>query len=209
MRVLVIADRPLREELMTGVSNDSIQVEWISDINDLSSGASFDACIDLLFQNTRTRIKWLNNLQAPMIIINSVIDTLGEIGQDYVRINGWPTFLQRNKVEATTLHEELKSKAEQLFESFGKKITWTPDIAGFLTARVIATIINEAYIALEEGVSTTDEIDIAMKLGTNYPYGPFEWSQKIGLEPVFALLTKLAKDQERYRPSALLEKNLK
>lgn len=209
MRVLVIADKPLLEELTSGGNNDSIQVEWISDINDLSSGASFDACIDLLFQNTRTRIEWLNNLQAPMIIINSVIDTLVEIGQDYVRINGWPTFLQRNKVEATTLHEELKSKAEQLFESFGKKITWTPDIAGFLTARVIATIINEAYIALEEGVSTTDEIDIAMKLGTNYPYGPFEWSKKIGLELIFLLLTKLAKDQERYRPSALLEKNLK
>lgn len=209
MRVLVIADRPLREELMTGVSNDSIRVEWISDLNDPSLGSSFDACIDLLFQNTPARIGWLNNLQAPLIIINSVIDTLGEIGQDYVRINGWSTFLQRNKVEATSLHEELKSKAERLFDSFGKKITWTPDIAGFLTARVIATIINEAYIALEEGVSTTDEIDIAMKLGTNYPYGPFEWSKKIGLELIFLLLTKLAKDQERYRPSALLEKNLK
>ncbi len=209
MRVLVIADRPLREELMTGVSNDSIQVEWISDINDLSFGTTFDACIDLLFQNTPARIGWLNNLQAPLIIINSVIDTLGEIGQDYVRINGWPTFLQRGKLEATTLQEHLKLKAEQLFDSFGKKINWTPDIPGFLTARVIATIINEAYIALEEGVSTTDEIDIAMKLGTNYPYGPFEWSKKIGLELIFLLLTKLAKDQERYRPSALLEKNLK
>ncbi len=209
MRVLVIADKPLLGELTSGGNNDSIQVEWISDINDLSSGASFDACIDLLFQNTRARIEWLNNLQAPMIIINSVIDTLDEIGQDYVRINGWPTFLQRNKVEATTLQEELKSKAERLFQSFGKKITWTPDIPGFLTARVIATIINEAYITLDEGVSTADEIDTAMKLGTNYLYGPFEWSKKIGLEPVFLLLTKLSKNQERYRPSALLEKHLK
>lgn len=208
MRVLVIADKPLLEELTSGGNNDSIQVEWISDINDLSSGASFDACIDLLFKNTRARIEWLNNLQAPMIIINSVIDTLVEIGQDYVRINGWPTFLQRNKVEATTLQEEQKSTAERLFESFGKKVIWTPDIPGFLTARVIATIINEAYITLDEGVSTADEIDTAMKLGTNYPYGPFEWSKKIGLEPVYSLLTKLSKSQERYRPSALLEKNL-
>ena len=52
-------------------------------------------------------------------------------------------------------------------------------------------IINEAFIALREGVSTKEEINTAMKLGTNYPYGPFEWAGKIGIERVNALLDKL------------------
>jgi 3-hydroxybutyryl-CoA dehydrogenase len=56
---------------------------------------------------------------------------------------------------------------------------------------VISTIINEALIALMEGVSTREEIDTAMKLGTNYPYGPFEWAEKIGMERVDSLLAQL------------------
>ena len=67
-------------------------------------------------------------------------------------------------------------------------------------------IINEAYFALEEGVSTKEEIDTAMKLGTNYPYGPFEWAKKIGLKNIFQLLDKLHKTNLRYEPAALLKK---
>ena len=67
-------------------------------------------------------------------------------------------------------------------------------------------IINEAYFTLEEKVSTKEEIDTAMKLGTNYPYGPFEWGQKIGLKKVNELLTTLAETNSRYTPAALLQK---
>ena len=59
-------------------------------------------------------------------------------------------------------------------------------------------IINEAYFALGEGVSTEDEIDLSMKLGTNYPYGPFEWCNKIGLKKVNDLMEKLSKTDNRY-----------
>ena len=45
-----------------------------------------------------------------------------------------------------------------------------------------------------------------MKLGTNYPYGPFEWSKKIGLKKIYDLLTLLAKTNARYEPSPLLKK---
>ena len=65
-------------------------------------------------------------------------------------------------------------------------------------------IINEAYFALESNISTKEEIDIAMKLGTNYPFGPFEWSKKIGLKKIYLLLNELSKQDKRYEPSTLL-----
>jgi 3-hydroxybutyryl-CoA dehydrogenase len=87
-----------------------------------------------------------------------------------------------------------------------KKPEWVPDVAGFITPRIVASIINEAYFALDEQVSTRDEIDTAMKLGTNYPFGPFEWSRRIGIKNIFELLARLAGEQTRYQPSAMLAK---
>jgi len=80
-----------------------------------------------------------------------------------------------------------------------------PDIPGMITARVLAAIINEAYHTLGAQVSSREEIDIAMKLGTSYPYGPFEWSDKIGLTRVYELLTELSNEDARYMPAPLLK----
>ncbi len=65
--------------------------------------------------------------------------------------------------------------------------------------------INEAWFALEENVSSKEEIDVAMKLGTNYPYGPFEWASLIGIEKIFELLQKLSTYDKRYLPATLLK----
>jgi 3-hydroxybutyryl-CoA dehydrogenase len=73
---------------------------------------------------------------------------------------------------------------------------------------VIAMIINEAYFALGDAISTPAEIDTAMKLGTNYPYGPFEWGEKIGLLQVYQLLAKLAEDNSRYTAAPALKQAL-
>jgi 3-hydroxybutyryl-CoA dehydrogenase len=48
-----------------------------------------------------------------------------------------------------------------------------------------------------------------MKLGTNYPYGPFEWSKKIGLKNIAALLSELSLTENRYLPAGLLLKEAK
>jgi 3-hydroxyacyl-CoA dehydrogenase len=69
-------------------------------------------------------------------------------------------------------------------------------------------IINEAYFALGEDVSSKDEIDLAMKLGTNYPYGPFEWCKKIGLKKVYSLLEKLSDTDSRYSIAPAMKNEL-
>ena len=74
-----------------------------------------------------------------------------------------------------------------------------------ISARILASIINEAYYTLQEEVSTKNDIDTAMKLGTNYPFGPFEWSERIGLENIYDLLNKLSKADARYAPAAAMK----
>ena len=131
-------------------------------------------------------------------------DTADEINSSFVRINGWNTFLSSSLVEAACHDEQAKLKAEEVFALFNKRIEWLADEPGFITARVVSMIINEAFISLGEDVSTKEEINTAMKLGTAYPFGPFEWAEKIGLKNIISLLNKLSETQTRYTPSELL-----
>ena len=143
-----------------------------------------------------------NALTKP-VIINSVIQPLAGLAlpSNVYRINGWATFLNRPVWEIAGSENEA---IETLFKAFNIKINFVKDEPGFISARVIAMIINEAFFALEDNVSSKAEIDTAMKLGTNYPFGPFEWAAVIGLENILALLQQLYSTDTRYKPSQLL-----
>jgi 3-hydroxybutyryl-CoA dehydrogenase len=203
MKIAVITDDALKEEWMSQGMQEGAHVEWLSAPATVEGA---DCYIDLLFHPDPERINNLQDLQPALIIVNAVMTAGKNLPDNFVRINGWSTFLKRMIVEASCGSDDLKNGAEKVFASFNRKTEWVPGIAGFITARVISMIINEAYFSLEEKVSSKDEIDTAMKLGTNYPYGPFEWSKKIGLEKVYGLLTTLSTENSLYEPSALLKK---
>ena len=135
----------------------------------------------------KKRIGSLSGLLPAPVFINSVIHPLSLLHPDFIRINGWPGFLQMPLLEAAAgKNSEAKARAV-----FGDQIQIVKDVPGFVTPRILSMIINEAYFTLHSGVSTRNEIDIAMKLGTGYPLGPFEWAEKIGIRRVAALLTAL------------------
>ncbi len=73
-------------------------------------------------------------------------------------------------------------------------------------ARILATIVNEAASAVADGVATPAAVDTAMRLGTNYPSGPLEWGQRIGLDHVLHTLDALnaTVPDGRYRAVPLL-----
>jgi len=201
MKVVVLANDELKQELLLQPVSDQLDIQWLNGITDQPIEA--DACIDLLFENTAERIGWLK-MQAPLVVINAVTIPLSSVKEDFVRINGWKTFLGRTLVEASCNNDTIKERAARLFAALGRTTEWVPDVTGFIAPRVIAAVINEAFLALEEEVSRENEIDTAMKLGTNYPYGPFEWGQKIGFDKVYALLEVLGNEESRYRPARLL-----
>ncbi|HMK17870.1 MAG TPA: 3-hydroxyacyl-CoA dehydrogenase family protein [Chitinophagaceae bacterium] len=209
MRLVVLTNEQLKEELLSNGVSDYCKIDWINSPKVLLSHTDADAVIDLLFEYNGYDVSHLNNYLTKPVFVNSMNKTIVEIGLPFIRINAWPGFLKRNIAEVSIADEVNKNKAEKILSLLNRKAEWVPDVKGFISPRVVSMIINEAYFTLEENVSTKGEIDVAMKLGTNYPYGPFEWSEKIVLKNIAALLTELSITEKRYQPASLLLKEAK
>ena len=203
MRLSVLADEALKAEFLQKNIPPSIEISWVATLEELVSTPA-DAYFDLLFVNEPSRIDILKKALPSCIYINAVTDTLAEIDQPFIRINAWPGFLNRSVLEIVSD----EATGITILDTLGWNYKIVPDVPGMIAPRVIAMIVNEAYFALGEEVSTKPEIDTAMKLGTNYPLGPFEWSKKIGLEKIATLLTILSKTDERYIPANALLNDL-
>ena len=83
------------------------------------------------------------------------------------------------------------------------------DAPGLVVARTVAMLVNEASDAVHQGVCDARGADAAMKLGVNYPAGPFEWLGQWGAGPIVALLDRLDTYHrgERYRVSPYLRRS--
>jgi len=203
MQIVVLANADLKEELLAG-GQPSADIQWITDPQDFLRYPSADAFIDLLFEPSSERIALLRSCLPRPVLVSSVEKLDAENADRFMRFCGWPTLLRAPLVEAYA-GPELRADAEAVLACFHKTVEWLPDEHGFVSARVISMIINEAHLALAEEVSSEADIDTAMKLGTNYPYGPFEWAQKIGRPAIYALLTRLGEEEPRYLPAAALK----
>jgi 3-hydroxybutyryl-CoA dehydrogenase len=203
MHIAIRATQQQKEELRNKGFDSAVIIDWLEENENIQQKA--DAFFDLTFNEADINT---NNFSDNIIVFaNAVNSTCEEINKNnYVRINAWPGFLNRAVIEVACMDEHYKQQAENILSALNWKFIWTPDDYGFIAARIIAMIINEAYYALEENISTKEQIDIAMKLGTNYPYGPFEWSERIGIKRIYFLLEKLSTLNKRYTIAGLLKK---
>jgi hypothetical protein len=140
----------------------------------------------------------------------TLIDSLSGIERKDAQVAGFnahPLFLETDSMECCSIEKDRQVKFDVLFESIGLKAIWVEDRVGFVSPRILLMIINEAYYTVQEGTAGKAEIDIAMKLGTAYPYGPFEACEKIGIKNVYETLSAIYEDTKdaRYKICPMLK----
>ncbi len=205
MHIVIRATDEQKKELLQKGFDKTVSVEWLAENEKFKHTA--DVFFDLAFNDANVNTN--NFINDIIVFANAVSCTCKEINKkNYVRINAWPGFLNRSVIELSACDENYKQKVASIFNALKWQFVFVPDNYGFIAARIIAMIINEAHYALQENVSTKEQIDIAMKLGTNYPYGPFEWSEKIGIKKINLLLKKLSAQNKRYTIAGLLQTSI-
>lgn len=108
-------------------------------------------------------------------------------------------------VDAESMSDDAAALSEEVFAALGKRVMLVGDAPGLFLGRTIASIVNEAVYAVQEGVADAGDIDTAMRLGVNYPLGPIAWGREIGGARVARILLDLANAEgKQYAPARAL-----
>ncbi len=108
-------------------------------------------------------------------------------------------------LQADAAHREA---AIGFFASLGKQVSVLADVPGLAVTRTVAMLVNEAADAVNQGIASADDVDLAMQKGVNYPLGPMAWGRRIGFDHVATVLGHLgaAYAEDRYRVSPWLRR---
>ena len=222
MKVLVAGQRPLAEDVLalclsaghaaTLYLADGAEAIQFDELPAVAAGANLAIeCHDESREVKRRIVSALD--AAPALYVSALSCAVTESASWSARperIVGWgalPPFVRGGTVElAAGLLTASVAEAESFWAGLDIKCVQVADSAGLVRARIICALVNEAATALAEGVASAADIDTAMRLGTNYPYGPLAWGDRIGLDVVLGVMRGLQAEfgEDRYRPCTLL-----
>jgi 3-hydroxybutyryl-CoA dehydrogenase len=216
----IIGETRLSHELLELSRGAGLEAVLLSDLAELTPTTS--VVIETSSSYVEKKKSLLQKLDlalpSPAVIITSCLGFATTLMASWTakpeRIVGFATFYPIEDKKVIELAAGIRTaesaiqSTEQLFKSIGKETFRVKDTPGLTFPRILSLIINEAARSLEEGVATAEEIDVAMKLGVNYPHGPLRWADQIGLDEVLAVLEGLQREtgDDRYRPAPLLKK---
>ena len=193
MTIGIAASEQQRAELIIKGVPTFTNVSWVGSTNELLN-TNADVLIDCTFCDPQ-----LPGTSRPFLF-HSPVNTLTSLQATGMagRFCAWNTFLKRQLWDIAITDANDGTWVNRLADELGWKFCIVQDEPGLIAPRMVCNIINEARHVFRAGISSQREIDLAMKLGTNYPYGPFEWEDKIGADNINTLLTKLEGQQSFY-----------
>jgi 3-hydroxybutyryl-CoA dehydrogenase len=159
----------------------------------------------------------LDSICAPAVILSSNTSSIpvGRISAQTRRpdriigmhfMNPAPLIKLVEVIRSLATSEETFLTTCTLAERFGKKAVEAGDFPGFISNRILMTMINEAVFALNQGVGSRDAIDAVMHIGMNHPMGPLALADLIGLDTCLAVMETLydGYKESKYSPCPLL-----
>ena len=210
MRIAVVGNDGQFEEFTQkfGELHECIQY---TDHEFVENNENYDAVFDFSISDSPENYSYYQEYEG-LLFLNTIQTTLTELSVFYeidqthtFGFNGMSTFVNRSLLELTAFdHSD-----QNLLESLQTEYKIVDDRVGMVTPRIVCMIINEAFYTVQEGTANRQDIDLGMKLGTNYPMGPFEWLEKMGIDQVYELLEALYEDtkEERYKICPALKKD--
>jgi len=96
-------------------------------------------------------------------------------------------------VDSEQASDDALGLAEEFFASLGKGVVLVENVPALFLGRIVGSIVNEAVTVVNDEIATPDDVDVAMRLGTNYPIGPFAWGREIGAKRIARILQRLAR----------------
>lgn len=211
MNILVIGNETNRAEIDQKFAENNI-CEFAANLAEATPFLKWAEVVFDFVSDNSSMLKVYEPFALP-VFLNTTFTTLADLAgstksnNTFIGFCGNPTFVNRELLEVCLLNEHDLPVLEKTCNALQTQYGRVSDQVGFVTPRIICMIINEAYYTVEEGTASRSDIDLAMKLGTNYPYGPFEWAQRIGIGNVVLLLEKIyqATHDERYMVCSLLK----
>ena len=115
------------------------------------------------------------------------------------------------RLAVSRAHNTSDEALQQVADCFARadiRISEISDVPGLVVMRTVAMLANEGADTVLHGVASAADVDTAMRAGVNYPRGPLQWADQLGLPAVLTTLEHLqqASGEDRYRPSLLLRR---
>lgn len=215
MKILLAGEKNRADELRKRLpSFPDWEIDY-SDGDEEEDYHEYDCIFDLNFDDDPSNLSIYSGLKEVAVFVSAtklslneaVYSTESKIKCRLFGFNALPEFIGNSVWEVSAYRKFEIPELDKLMKIFGINYLSVEDRVGLVKPRIIFMIINEACYTLQEGTATIEDIDAAMKLGTNYPYGPFEWCDRIGINSVFETLAALYEDtkDERYKICPLLK----
>ena len=213
-------DRGVSKEKWTQDIADNA-LSRISGVTDMEAMYEVDLAIEAATENKKVKFEIFKSLDEAIkpeaiLATNTSSISITEIAAVTSRpekvagmhfMNPVPVMKLVEGISGLETSPETFKTVEEVSQKMGKTFVKARDMPGFAVNRILMPMINEAVYALYEGIASVEDIDVAMKLGTNQPMGPLALADFIGLDTCLAIMEVLNEGfgDTKYRPCPLLK----